>query len=72
MENDKPIVIVTYPKREHLLTVEEYASLVRMHPGSIYRLIREAKQPGVVRVGRHIRINATIAAEARARENENV
>lgn len=72
MNSKEPIVIVTYPKREQLLTVEEYAELVRMHPGSIYRLIREEKQAGVVRVGRHIRINAAIAADARARENGNV
>jgi len=58
---DEPIVIVREPRREQLLTVQEFASLVRVHPLSIYRLIRDDKQRGVVRVGRHIRINVAVA-----------
>lgn len=58
---EEPTVIVTEHTRQQLLTVQEFAVLVRIHPLSIYRLIREDKQPGVVRVGRHIRINASIA-----------
>lgn len=61
MKTEEPIVIVTEPKREHLLTVIEFADLVRVHPLSVYRLIRKNQQRGVVRVGRHIRINAGIA-----------
>ena len=58
---EEPIVIVTEHPREHLLTVQEFSDLTRVHPLSVYRLIREDKLPGVVRIGRHIRINVTIA-----------
>ncbi len=58
---EQSIVIVTEHRREHLLTVQEFADLVRVHPLSVYRMIREGRLPGVVRVGKHIRINRRIA-----------
>jgi excisionase family DNA binding protein len=69
VNTEEPIVIVTEHTREVLLTVQEFASLVRVHPLSIYRLIRERKQRGVVRVGKHIRINKTIALAEDAETN---
>ena len=44
-----------------LLTVQEFADLIRVHPMSIYRRIREHRQPGVLRFGRDIRIDRLIA-----------
>lgn len=44
-------------RREELLTVKEYAAIVRQHEWSVYRRIREGRQTGVVRVGRDIRID---------------
>ena len=44
-------------RREELLTVKEYASLVREHEMSVYRRIRVGRQVGVVRIGRTIRID---------------
>lgn len=38
-----------------LLTVREAAKIVRVHPLSMYRLIREGKVP-VIRFGRNIRV----------------
>lgn len=58
---EDPIVIVTEHGREMLLTVPEFAELLRVHPQTIYKLIQEDRQPGVVRVGRHLRINAAVA-----------
>lgn len=55
---------LTHPRREQLLTVQEFAALVRVHPMSIYRRIREHRQPGVVKVGREYRINTTVALGA--------
>jgi len=43
-------------QRERLLTVKEYASVTREHPLSVYRRIREGRQPGVTRVGSQIRL----------------
>lgn len=48
---------------ETLLTVQEFADLIRVHPMSIYRRIREHRQPGVLRFGRDIRIDTLIALE---------
>jgi excisionase family DNA binding protein len=62
MKMAPPTVVVTEPHREQLLTVQEFAGHMRVHPCSIYRLIRNGRQPGVVRVGRQIRINPKIAA----------
>ncbi len=43
---------------ERLLTVQEFAELVRQHPHSIYRRIREGRlRRGVYRVGRDIRLD---------------
>lgn len=44
-----------------LLTVQEFADLIRVHPMSIYRRIREHRQPGVHRFGRDIRIDLVAA-----------
>lgn len=46
---------------DDLLTVQEFADLIRVHPMSIYRRIREHRQPGVLRFGRDIRIDRLIA-----------
>lgn len=40
-----------------LLTVKSFSDLVGQHPMSVYRRIRENRQPGVIRVGRDIRID---------------
>jgi len=48
-------------RRDELLTVQEFAALVRMHPLSIYRLVRAGRQPGACRVGREIRIDIAVA-----------
>lgn len=40
-----------------LLTVKEYADEARQHPLSVYRRIREGRQPGVHRVGGSIRLD---------------
>jgi hypothetical protein len=44
-----------------LLTVKEYADIIRVHPLSVYRRIREHRQPGVYRFGRDIRIDLAAA-----------
>ena len=48
---------VVEQEREHLLTVKEYAELVRQHPLSVYRRIREGRQPGVHRIDGTIRLD---------------
>lgn len=58
---DEPIVIVTEQTRQHLWTVQEFADELRVTPLSVYRLIRADKLKGVIRVGRHIRIDVNIA-----------
>jgi len=45
------------PRERQLLTVKEYADAVRQHPLSVYRRIREGRQPGVYRIGGNIRLN---------------
>jgi hypothetical protein len=40
-----------------LLTVKEYASLVRQHADSVRRRIRQGQQPGAVRAGGQWRID---------------
>ena len=47
--------------REGLLTVQEFADLIRVHPGSVYRRIRQGRQPGVHRFGRDVRIDLACA-----------
>jgi hypothetical protein len=44
-------------QRENMLTVKEYAYVTREHPLSVYRRIREGRQPGVHRIGGIIRLN---------------
>lgn len=51
-------------RRAELLTVKEFAAVTREHVWSVYRRIREGRQPGVVRFGREIRIDLTVAARA--------
>jgi excisionase family DNA binding protein len=49
--------------RENLLTVQEFADLIRVHIGTIYRRIREGRQPGVHRFGRDLRIDLQAAIQ---------
>jgi len=44
-----------------LLTVQEFAGLVREHPQTTYRRIRLGLQPGVIRLGRAVRIDWRVA-----------
>lgn len=54
---------------EKLLTVQEFADLVRQHPHSIYRRIREGRlQKGVYRVGRDIRVDPGQALQEQEKE----
>lgn len=48
-------------RAEELLTVKEFAALVREHEWSVYRRIREGRQLGLVRSGRRVRIDITLA-----------
>ena len=43
-------------QQDQLLTVKEYAYVTREHPLSVYRRIREGRQPGVYHDGRTIRL----------------
>lgn len=43
-------------ERARLMTVKEYADRVRQHPESVYRRIREGRQPGVLRIGGSVRL----------------
>lgn len=45
-------------RRDELLTVKEFASLMRMHERTIYRRIWSGSQAGVVRCGGQWRIDA--------------
>jgi len=56
--------MLSHPGRHQLLTVQEFADLARVHPKSIYRRIKEGRQPGVVEVGREYRIDVVIALAA--------
>lgn len=55
--------IAIHLRRDELLTVKEYASLVRQHAKSVYRRIDAGRQPGVVRFGREIRIDLAVASD---------
>lgn len=44
-------------RREELLTVKEYAAVVRVHERSLRRRIRRGVEPGAVRVGGQWRID---------------
>lgn len=46
-----------------LLTVKEFADHVGQHPLSVYRRIREGRQPGALRVGGNLRIDVKIAIQ---------
>ncbi len=43
-----------------LLTVKEYSALMRIHPLTVYRRIREGQQSGVVKEGKTIRIKCPL------------
>lgn len=49
-------------RRDELLTVKEYAALMRLHIRSVYRRIDQGRQPGVIRVGRDIRIDLALTS----------
>lgn len=49
-----------------LLTVKEFASVVGQHPLSVYRRIREGRQPGAVRIGGSVRIDVRAAIQPTA------
>ena len=51
-------------RSRELLTVKEYAALLRQHQWSVYRRIRQGRQAGVVRVGRDIRIDLALVHDA--------
>jgi hypothetical protein len=51
-------------RREELLTVKEYASVMRLHVRSVYRRISEGRQPGLVRAGRDLRIDLPAATRS--------
>ena len=55
MANEHEADVERQPPR--LLTVKEYADEARQHPLSVYRRIREGRQPGVHRVGGSIRLD---------------
>lgn len=61
----KADLALSYPSREQLLTVQEFAAHIRVHPKSVYRRIKQGTQPGAVAVGREYRINITVALAAR-------
>jgi len=44
-----------------LVSVKEFAVIVGQHPLSVYRRIREGRQPGAVRVGGNVRIDVKTA-----------
>lgn len=48
-------------RREELLTVKEYAVLMRLHQRSVYRRIWAHRQPGAVRCGGQWRIDLLAA-----------
>jgi hypothetical protein len=56
---DTPRSGAIHARREELLTVKEYAALVRQHPESIRRRIRAGKQKGAERVGGEWRIDVS-------------
>jgi hypothetical protein len=53
---------------EQLLTVPEFADLVRQHAKTVYARIARHEQPGVVRVGRSVRIDVAVALKSQCAE----
>lgn len=53
-------------RRAELLTVKELADMWRVHEQTIYGLIRRRRLDGVLRLGREIRIDITIACRPHA------
>lgn len=52
-------------RAQELLTVKEYADMVRCCAKTVYRRIWDNQQPGAVRVGGQWRIDATVAIQPR-------
>ena len=48
-------------RRDELLSVKEFAELIRVHPLTVYGWIRDDKLPGVYRFGNEIRIDLVLA-----------
>ena len=48
-------------RRAELLTVKEFADLVRQHEKSVRRRIQQHRQPGAIEVGGEWRIDVIIA-----------
>ncbi|MEZ5290163.1 MAG: helix-turn-helix domain-containing protein [Vicinamibacterales bacterium] len=55
---------------EQLLTVAEFAALVRMDAKTVYRLVARGELAGVIRVGRAIRIDASVSLKSSRAEND--
>jgi len=49
--------------RDDYLTVAEFALLIDRHPMTIYRLVEQGQLPGVIRIGRAIRIQRSVALQ---------
>jgi excisionase family DNA binding protein len=47
------------------LTIDEFATMMRVHPKSVRRLVRKRKLPGAFRVGGHWRIDLARATAAK-------
>ena len=52
---------IALARQQHELTVEQYALLAQFSPRTVYKQIRRGAVPGVVRVGRSIRIVREVA-----------
>lgn len=48
-------------RRDEFLTVNEYALLMRQHPETVRRRIRDGRQPGALFTGGHWRIDLSQA-----------
>lgn len=53
-------------RRDELLTVQEYADLVRMNPKYVYERCANGTQPGAVRLGGGWRIDLAIVLQVPA------
>ena len=50
-------------RRDELLTVEEFAMVVREHPQTVYSRLRRGEQRGAIKFGRSWRIDIHLAQE---------
>lgn len=55
-----------------LLRIPEAATLLGVRRQTIYRWAAEGKVPGLIRVGKTLRVNADVLREWIARNSENV